>query len=173
MIGFHFAKSSRKHQIRFQCCAYITFFTFCIFVSHSSTMIEFTRQCGATAHVLSTLVSLSLVSTQGHGIRNVKEHNNIEVLMVGHICTGCLYKLSKTNVTFVREISTWYCIFWQLCASYVQSFEYYMQNLTYNEKKFKYHILNKWLIFSMDSKWWFFRMEKKHYLTQISVSTCF
>ena len=48
-------------------------------------MIECTRQSGVTAHVLSTLVSLSLVSTQGHGIRNVMEYNIIEVLMVGHI----------------------------------------------------------------------------------------
>ena len=82
MIGFHFAKSSQKHQIRFQCYGYITFFAFCIFGSHSSTMIECTRQSGAMVYILSTFVSLSLVSTQGHGITNVMEYKIIEVFMV-------------------------------------------------------------------------------------------
>ena len=52
-------------------------------------MIECRRQRGAMAHILSTLVSLSLAYTQGHGIRNVMEYNNyniIEVLIVVVVC---------------------------------------------------------------------------------------
>ena len=66
--------------------AYITFFAFWIFASYSSTMIECRRQRGAMAHILSTLVSLSLAYTQGHGIRNVMEYNIIEVLIVVVVC---------------------------------------------------------------------------------------
>ena len=49
-------------------------------------MIECRRQRGAMAHILSTLVSLSLAYTQGHGIRNVMEYNIIEVLIVVVVC---------------------------------------------------------------------------------------
>ena len=49
-------------------------------------MIECRRQRGAMAHILSTLVSLSLTYTQGHGIRNVMEYNIIEVLIVVVVC---------------------------------------------------------------------------------------
>ena len=40
------------------------------------------------AHILSTLVSLSVAYTQGHGIRNVMEYNIIEVLIV--VVGSCL-----------------------------------------------------------------------------------